>query len=328
MGDSGNSEGSVPHAHVEILTPDGCHQPLLEPAPGTARRQLRHRLAQRRGGRVLTAVDGLDPAGLPGDWTALEISGGRPGSGRVASRMWIGPAGFTPIDAAAVRVGDARYDGDCAELPPEMAPAPVPAELGSILATIRFVESWGDGMASRSSTASGAYQFLDSTWAGYGGYRRARTRRRRCRTPRRWSSSTPFSVATMVMSPRSRSPGTSGTPGEAPSGTRCRPSARTRSRRASTKPAGLPCTTTCWRPRRAGGRRAAVDEGRYGPDVSHCRHRRRAAGPHRARAHADRNVRRRRGWARRRATGRRATPTPPSRQRPQPPRRSPCRRST
>ena len=175
MGDSGNSEGSVPHAHVEIHTPDGR---AINPYWSL-------RLAQRDANCAIaaptaeagapTAVDGLDPAALPGDWTALEITGGRPGSGRIASRMWIGPAGFTPIDAAAVRVGDARYDGDCAELPPEMAPAAVPAELGSILATIRFVESWGDYTAeSRSSTASGAYQFLDSSWAGYGGYRRAR----------------------------------------------------------------------------------------------------------------------------------------------------------
>jgi murein DD-endopeptidase MepM/ murein hydrolase activator NlpD len=43
-----------------------------------------------------------------------------------------------------------------------------------VLATIRTVESGGDYHAQASgSTASGAYQFLDSTWAGYGGYPRA-----------------------------------------------------------------------------------------------------------------------------------------------------------
>jgi murein DD-endopeptidase MepM/ murein hydrolase activator NlpD len=43
-----------------------------------------------------------------------------------------------------------------------------------VLATIRTIESGGDYHAKASgSTASGAYQFLDSTWAGYGGYARA-----------------------------------------------------------------------------------------------------------------------------------------------------------
>jgi murein DD-endopeptidase MepM/ murein hydrolase activator NlpD len=40
-----------------------------------------------------------------------------------------------------------------------------------IVATIRQLESGGDYQArARGSTASGAYQFLDSTWADYGGY--------------------------------------------------------------------------------------------------------------------------------------------------------------
>jgi murein DD-endopeptidase MepM/ murein hydrolase activator NlpD len=44
-----------------------------------------------------------------------------------------------------------------------------------VLATIREIESGGDYRAqSAGSTASGAYQFLDSTWAGYGGYTRAK----------------------------------------------------------------------------------------------------------------------------------------------------------
>ena len=44
----------------------------------------------------------------------------------------------------------------------------------AILATIRTVESGGNYQASAAgSSASGAYQFLDSTWNGYGGYRRA-----------------------------------------------------------------------------------------------------------------------------------------------------------
>jgi hypothetical protein len=43
-----------------------------------------------------------------------------------------------------------------------------------VLATIRAIESGGDYTArAAGSTASGAYQFLDSSWAAYGGYPRA-----------------------------------------------------------------------------------------------------------------------------------------------------------
>lgn len=43
-----------------------------------------------------------------------------------------------------------------------------------VLGTIRSLESGGDyTVQARGSTASGAYQFLDSSWAGYGGYQRA-----------------------------------------------------------------------------------------------------------------------------------------------------------
>ena len=83
------------------------------------------------------------------------------------------------------------------------------ANLATILATIRSVESGGDYTieSAGGSTASGAYQFLDSSWDGYGGYARAadappelsrpegrrtgpqhprRPRRRRHRRPRVW----------------------------------------------------------------------------------------------------------------------------------------------
>ncbi len=52
-------------------------------------------------------------------------------------------------------------------------PAP-PTVMSAVLATIRQVES-GDNYTARAagSTASGAYQFLDTSWAGYGGYPRA-----------------------------------------------------------------------------------------------------------------------------------------------------------
>ncbi|MEL6894391.1 MAG: hypothetical protein AAFP84_22565, partial [Actinomycetota bacterium] len=47
-------------------------------------------------------------------------------------------------------------------------------ELDRVLATIRTIESGNDYTAQAvGSTASGAYQFIDATWAGYGGYPRA-----------------------------------------------------------------------------------------------------------------------------------------------------------
>ncbi|MET0458943.1 MAG: hypothetical protein ABW195_06830, partial [Ilumatobacteraceae bacterium] len=84
---------------------------------------------------------------------------------------------FTPVDAPAARVGDPRYDVgvDCAATGGDLALAPIPAELVAILATIRHMETGGNYTVSvTTSTASGAYGFLDSSWGGYGGYRRAK----------------------------------------------------------------------------------------------------------------------------------------------------------
>jgi len=50
----------------------------------------------------------------------------------------------------------------------------LPVEDDAVLAAIRSIESGGDYEAEApGSTASGAYQFIDSTWDGYGGYPRA-----------------------------------------------------------------------------------------------------------------------------------------------------------
>src|SRR5580765_1617844 len=60
--------------------------------------------------------------------------------------------------------------------PPPTAMCGVPAgPIEVVLATIRQVESGGDYRAqARGSSASGAYQFLDSSWSGYRGYTHAK----------------------------------------------------------------------------------------------------------------------------------------------------------
>jgi hypothetical protein len=62
--------------------------------------------------------------------------------------------------------------GGDAAAPPGPVPCPVTGgRLAVVLATIRTMESGGDYTArAAGSTASGAYQFIDTTWAGYGGY--------------------------------------------------------------------------------------------------------------------------------------------------------------
>jgi hypothetical protein len=178
MGDSGNSEGSVPHAHVEIHRPDGV---AINPYWSL-------RAAQRDLNCSITTIDtvaelpgdsrwlgaGWETAPLPKSWMPLRLTGGHPASDIVAARMWIGAPGYTPVDAAALRVGDLRYDNvqDCTR-PSGVTPG-IPSELGAVLATIRAIESGGDYTAeSTTSSASGAYQFIDSNWGGYGGFARA-----------------------------------------------------------------------------------------------------------------------------------------------------------
>jgi murein DD-endopeptidase MepM/ murein hydrolase activator NlpD len=230
MGDSGNSEGSVPHAHVEIHTPQGMAinpywslraaqravdcavgtvgQPMPA-APGATTTSTTTPVAapDAQAPQALAAPDGTADsttatapslamttrsasaaapdwlasgwaaAALPAGWTPFTVTGGHPGSGQVAARFWISTQGYTPVDAAAARVGDPRYDAgvDCSQPAVEQPSAPIPAELGAILATIRAMESGGDYAVSiTTSTASGAYAFLDTSWGGFGGYARAK----------------------------------------------------------------------------------------------------------------------------------------------------------
>ena len=60
-----------------------------------------------------------------------------------------------------------------------IAPAPqniaiYPDEIGNVMATIRYMESRGQyGIPPNRGNASGAYQFIGSTWANHGGYAHA-----------------------------------------------------------------------------------------------------------------------------------------------------------
>ena len=76
------------------------------------------------------------------------------------------PIVFGTVFLAALSSGD--------ETLPNSTCVTITDDIDRVLRTIRALESGGDYTAqSRGSTASGAYQFLDSTWARYGGYARA-----------------------------------------------------------------------------------------------------------------------------------------------------------
>ena len=96
-------------------------------------------------------------------------------------RQWEAEEEDTVTDAEAVAEG--RPDAVAANVPlTAAAGGNIPADIEKILATIRTKESGGDyGAQARGSTASGAYQFIDSTWNSVTGkygigqeYRRAK----------------------------------------------------------------------------------------------------------------------------------------------------------
>jgi hypothetical protein len=81
------------------------------------------------------------------------------------------------VVAALLCVPLVLVGGDAGPPPPPGGSGLCPVvggQLAVVLATIRTLESGGDYTAKAAgSSASGAYQFIDTTWAGYGGYAEA-----------------------------------------------------------------------------------------------------------------------------------------------------------
>jgi hypothetical protein len=163
MGDSGNSETSVPHLHFEIHRPDGT---AVNPYASLRAAELYDRCAG---------------VGDPFRHTLFPISA--PSSAQVElvtpsghGSMLVGHDGaYVPVgDATMVGDPDHTYSGFSCDTGGSIVAGGVCSDVGAILATIRQMESGGDYTArAAKASASGAYQYVDGTWNGYGGYQSA-----------------------------------------------------------------------------------------------------------------------------------------------------------
>ena len=150
---------------------------MRSPAPGRPRVRSPTRRLRRRAGRRRLARRRVGRRRAAGGLDAVHGHRRPAGLGRRRRPVLDQPDRATrpstpPPPASAT---PATTPASTAPRPATAAAAPIPAELAVILATIRHMETGGDYTVSvTTSTASGAYGFLDSSWGGYGGYARAK----------------------------------------------------------------------------------------------------------------------------------------------------------
>jgi hypothetical protein len=160
MGDSGNSEYSVPHVHFEIHQPDGT---AVNPYPSLRSAELIDRCANV--GDLYRNALFPQPSRSTATLEVPTVTG--------KGSILIGIDGTYVPSGDAVMVGNPAhtYDGFSCDQGGSIVSALVCSDEAAILATIRQMESGGNYLAKAAkASASGAYQFIDSTWGNYGGF--------------------------------------------------------------------------------------------------------------------------------------------------------------
>jgi hypothetical protein len=161
------------------------------PSATTRRRRAATSIVLAVAVAVIVAAATVDqPAAAVDDPVPNDASAPVPATAPVAAPTTVAPGdpdAGEPSDDAATPTSTPPATTTPSSVPPQVTvpdpdttvpPAPAarnipvfPSQIANILATIRYVESRGDYSAPPNrGNASGAYQFIASTWNGYGGY--------------------------------------------------------------------------------------------------------------------------------------------------------------